>query len=154
MKTWLVALFLLGILIVVAIPNFFSEPEVSIEMPKTASGDADVQVSVSASAWHYKFQVNQIDLETTASGGAPSPGVLLYKHPGGLVWWQTGRFFLPFWPTSEKLTVALPLRKLSHDGGVLRGRLTVTTVYRRPFATGWAFDNVKHPFDFEIGLTR
>jgi hypothetical protein len=159
MKSWLIRLAILAVLLLTAIPNFFSAPAAKVEVPAEARFGEDARVKVSASAWHYKFQINQVDLELkTDDGGAAAPGILLYKHPGGLVWWQSGRLLLPFWPSSEALTVELPLQKLSREGKIrpdaAAGILRVTTVYRRPLVAGYSFGDVTQRFDFQIRLTR
>jgi len=158
MKSNLIRLAFLAVVLILAIPNLFSKPAVKIEVPTEARLCQNVPVKVSASVWHYKFQINQVDVEIRPRDGAPSRQILLYKHPGGLAWWQGGRLFLPLWPSSEVLTVDLPLKKLSQDGNVkpdiLTGVLRVTTVYWRPFVAGYAFGDVTQQFGFQIKLAR
>lgn len=158
MKSNLIRLAFLAVVLILAIPNLFSKPSAKVESPAQARFGEDVPVKVSASAWHYKFQINQMDVEIRTRDGAPSRQILLYKHPGGLAWWQGGRLFLPFWPSSEVLAVDMPLKKLSQDGNVkpdiLTGVLRVTTVYRRPFVAGYVFGDVTQQFDFQIKLAR
>jgi hypothetical protein len=86
MKSNLIRLAFLAVVLILAIPNLFSKPSATVESPAQARFGEDVPVKVSASVWHYKFQINQVDVEIMTPDGAPSRQILLYKQPGGSVW--------------------------------------------------------------------
>lgn len=158
MKSWLVRLSILSVLLILSIPNLLSAPTVKIDLPKEARFGEDLRANVLASAWHYKFEINQVDLEITAADGSPSQAILVHKHPGGLFWWQSTGFFLPFWPSSKMLTLDLPLKKLSQERvvqpGILKGKLEVTIVYRPSLMVGWGLNTFREHRDFQIRLTQ